>query len=88
MSLALALCACATSAPVREGTPKTLAVAIPTTCERVLVPVPLPEVDEHTDARIAFERSESAHITANERIDAGRGCIVRVRKSLAGEAKK
>jgi hypothetical protein len=66
VSLALALCSCATVAPVKKGTPATLAVAIPTTCERILTPVPLADVDAHTDARVAFERADNATITANE----------------------
>lgn len=79
MALGLSGCANANKLPV-------LARAIPTqACEKILQPVPLPEVRPTDDARLAFMKDEAAIITANGRIDAGRDCVAAVRKSYDEE---
>lgn len=75
--MALVLCGCASADKL-----PVLARAVPTqTCEKILQPVPLPEVRPTDDARVAFMRDDAALITANGRIDAGRNCVAAVRKS-------
>ena len=78
----LSLSSCA-SAPSSGVTPKSLAVAIPATCEKLLTAVPLPPVKATDDARAAFLADDGALIAANRRIGSGRNCIADVRKSYA-----
>jgi hypothetical protein len=83
----LALSSCAEKLAERKGQAP-LGVAIPDTCERILRPVPMPQVAETDDGRVAFVRDEAALITANGRIIKGRDCIADVRADLAAMPKK
>ncbi len=60
-------------------------MAVPATCEQVLVPVPLPKVTAASDARAAFLADDKALISANRRIITGRNCVADVRKGLAAK---
>lgn len=77
--MALLLCGCATSAD-RLPAPLRVDLSALETCERLLKTVPLPAATEDDDARSAFVRDEAALITANERLDKGRGCVASVRQ--------
>jgi hypothetical protein len=81
--LALALSSCASLSPSENSAAPPLAVALPDTCERVLVAVPLPKVAAADDARAAFVRDDAALIAANKRITAGRQCEAELRRSYA-----
>lgn len=65
-------------------------VTLPDTCERVLVPVPLPAVRPTDDARGAFEKDDAALLSANARIRTGHDCVADQRRALAkgGQGRK
>jgi hypothetical protein len=83
-SSALLLCGCA-SPPNSEVAPAPLARTLPDTCERILKRDPLPAIKPTDDARAAFLKDDAALITANGRIDAGRGCVHDMRQRYSGQ---
>jgi hypothetical protein len=64
--------------------PAPLAVEIPDTCERLLVPVAIPGGPKD-DARVVARARRAALITANGEIEAGRNCIADVRTKYSGK---
>lgn len=52
-------------------------------CENILQPVPLADVKAGDDADGAFRKADAATMTANDRINTGRRCVVDVRKRYA-----
>ena len=76
------LCGCASAS---NTAPAPLARTLPDTCEKILRSVPLPAVKPTDQAGDAFLRDDAALITADGRIDAGRGCVSDMRKRYAGQ---
>jgi hypothetical protein len=85
-SSALTLSACGTDGKLGGAPP--LVVKVPTTCERILAPVALPDVKPTDDARVAFVRDDAALIRARSEIYRGRHCIHDQRLLYATPAKR
>ena len=79
------LCGCASFRP--GDLPAPLKASLPDICERVLQPVPLPDV-LGDDAIVAFMKDDAALIIANGRIDGGRACVRDMREDYAGRGSK
>lgn len=75
----LTLASCVTSG----DTPAPLTVALPSGCERVLLPVKVPEPKAGDDARAALARQGAALSTANRRLYQGAECVKDQRKAYA-----
>jgi hypothetical protein len=86
---ALLLCGCAHVATRPAPEPLHTDLAALDTCARVLAPVALPAVTAASDARLAFERDDAALLTAHDEIEAGRSCVVDVKRryGAAGEGR-
>lgn len=80
--LALTLCGCANRF---TDLPPELQVDQPKICEQVLETVDRPEVTAETDAVTAFLEADNGLYVANERIRAGRACMVDQGQLYAGK---
>lgn len=66
-----------------ENLPAPLEVGLPTTCEDILAPVPVPEARPEDDAIKAFLENRAAAIVASAEVDLGRECLVKQRNDYA-----
>jgi hypothetical protein len=87
-SSALLLCGCASLPNSGAAGDAKLDRTLPDTCEKILKTDPLPAVTAKTKAGVAFLKDDAALITADGRIDAGRGCVHDMRQQYSGEAIK